>query len=220
MDIKVLVRSSKSGTVEVFTHYLEVADTEVISGHTNWAQGPVGVTSTYPDVGLNFTFISENDILSAYLLLTPGAITFMPYADLTGFDDGWVSGIVNALGEPILPSATAFQIAAADTSWSARFEHNLVDVLLSASSGAYPLTTYSYLIIDTEACASSKDLMYFFQWYYMSPSSSEVMELTGFSPVPLSIRDKVTTILGSVKCNGVDILQIDTAAYEARNSNI
>lgn len=208
--ISVIARSDKSGTTSQFTLYLTNADED-------WADA-IGETSTFPVENTTFIVASGTDRVAASLLLTDNSITYLAYGTLLDFPTEFQASIINPSGNAIVPSATSFEAAAAGAVFDDRFT---TVVSNSPDPDAWPITAFSYFIVDKADCRASWDLLLFFQWYYLADSSNALISINGYSPLPQATKDDVLNLMKEeLTCGGEAILVMDTSAYENRSSAI
>lgn len=167
-DIVVVRRSDGSGTTFIWTSYLSAVSRE-------WKESVGKGTSVNWPVGLG---AKGNDGVAALVQQTPYSIGYVEftYAEKNNLPYGRV---LNAAGEFVEPSIESFMKAAAaaaltlpkgDGSWSGV---SIVDSIVhnSGAKGAYPITSFSYIIMYKELNVlpnvdedTAKALVYFLWW--------------------------------------------------------
>jgi phosphate transport system substrate-binding protein len=203
-DINVHIRTAKSGTTEVFTKWLNSADPD-------WETN-VGVTKMMPDLGNFSTFTSSTALMDSFLS-TDGTMTYLSYADLFGMNTGYIVSIINRAEEAVLPNDDNIAAAALGAVFNERFNADIFDM---TDRDAWPISTFSYFIVDTADCMATPASLSVLNWFFASTEASNLMQLTGFAPVEIATREEALDIIRQLRCEGAISLQ---ASIEDERSN-
>lgn len=173
-DIVVVHRSDSSGTSFVFTDYLSKVSSD-------W-KGKVGANSAVQwPIGLGG---KGNDGVSGLVKQTPGAVGYveliyavqnkMPYAQ-----------VKNAAGKYVTASFDTVTAAAAGVKDMPKDFR--VSITNAPGAGAYPISTFTYLLIPTHIpdATKRKTLTDFLQWM-LGPGQKDAQPLS-YSPLPKSV---------------------------------
>ena len=218
-----VVRSDGSGTTAQLTTFFSKRYAALWDAYCASAGRPTpcGITSSYPvKSGSGFTAQSGSLGVSGYVSQkqNEGTITYVEYSYAlnTGFP---VAKILNKKGYYVEPTAenVAVGLLAAtindDASSSNYLTQNLDGVYDNADARAYPLSSYSYMVVPTESAGSfsttkGKTLGAFA--YYFLCEGQQQAKVLGYSPLPINL---VTAGLSQVaKIPGVDVKSIDIAS--------
>lgn len=218
-----VVRSDGSGTTAQLTtffskRYAALWDTYCASAGR---PTPCGITSSYPvKSGSGFTAQSGSLGVSGYVSQkqNEGTITYVEYSYAlnTGYP---VVKMLNTKGYYVEPTAenVAVGLLAAKINDDASSPNYLTQILDgvydNADARAYPLSSYSYMVVPTEVAGSfstakGKTLGAFA--YYFLCEGQQQAKVLGYSPLPINL---VTAGLSQVKkIPGVDVKSVDIAA--------
>ncbi len=175
-NILVVYRADGSGTTYVFTDYLSTIS-------PSWARGPgKGMSVAWP-VGIGGR---GNEGVSGQVRQILGAIGYMEltYAmqnNLTFAD------VENAAGHFVTPNQASMTEAAAGAVRRMSGGDTRVSVVNAAGSGAYPITSYTWLLIDARMAnaAKAKKLADFVR--YALTDGQKVTTALHYAPLPSAL---------------------------------
>jgi len=155
-NIAPVYRSDGSGTNFLFSDYLSKASPKFQSsvGAATSVQWPVGIGAKGNEGVANMT--SQTDGAIGYVEYAYAKQTSMAYVDL-----------VNKAGKTVVPSAEAFQAAAANADWAHAPGYYLI-LTDQAGDKSWPITGASFILVYSvppDAVATSSALK-FFDWAY------------------------------------------------------
>ena len=216
-----VVRSDGSGSTAQFTLWMSKQHPALWNSFcaANGRPSPCGLTSQYP--APKFVKAQSGSLgVAGYVSqnYAEGAITYVEYsyALKSGFP---VAKVLNAAGQYVAPTgaavAVALQKAVINTTASSPdyLTQNLEGVYNSADPVAYPLSSYSYMIVPTATSANftkekGSTLSTFAN--YMLCEGQKQAEVLGYSPLPENLvragLEQVARIPGTVaaasECKG------------------
>jgi phosphate transport system substrate-binding protein len=188
-----VVRSDGSGSSAQFSLWMSKQHPALWSAYKCGGQSPCGLTSQYPTPA-NGKAQSGSLGVAGYVSQSygEGAITYVEYsyALKSGFP---VAQVLNASGSYVLPTgaavAVALQKAVINTTESSPdyLTQDLTGVYNSADPVAYPLSSYSYMIVPTATTGNfttqkGTSLSTFSN--YMLCEGQKQAEVLGYSPLP------------------------------------
>ena len=188
-----VVRSDGSGSSAQFSLWMSKQHSALWSAYKCGGQSPCGLTSQYP-TPKNGKAQSGSLGVAGYVSQNygEGAITYVEYsyALKSGFP---VAQVLNASGNYVLPTgaavAVALQKAVINTTESSPdyLTQDLTGVYNSADPVAYPLSSYSYMIVPIATTANfttqkGASLSTFSN--YMLCEGQKQAEVLGYSPLP------------------------------------
>ena len=188
--IQVVYRSDSSGTSYAFTDYLSKVSPDWKSKvgtnkSPNWpvgqgGKGSAGVTGVVKN--------TPNAI--GYVELNYAVTNKLPYAD-----------VKNQSGTFITPTVASSAAAADGVVIPADFRVSITD---STNSSAYPISTFTYLILykSTGKCSRQTPLINFLWWGFHDPAPQKTVTDLSFSPLPAKILPSVDSVLKGLKCDG------------------
>ncbi|MGB8647713.1 MAG: phosphate ABC transporter substrate-binding protein PstS, partial [Anaerolineae bacterium] len=189
-DIITVHRSDSSGTTFAFTDYLSHVSpawkTQV--GSATSVKWPVGMEGAGSN-GLANT-VAQND----------GAIGYVEYA--YAVQHGLPSASVqNKADLYVIPTTFSVQAAMEDFGLNPN-DRGGVSLVDSASKGAWPISTYTYLLVysDQQDCAKAQKLVAFVKWA-LGDGSQTANDLK-YIPLSSAVRDSALTRLARMTCNG------------------
>ena len=196
-----VVRSDGSGTTAQLTTWLSKRYQTMWDAYcakSGKRTAPCGVTSYYPVVpGSSFTAQSGSTGVAGYVAQpqSEGAITYVEYsyARNAGFP---VVKMLNQAGYYIEPKAAAVAVGLTeakinnDPNSSSYLTQDLSGVYVNPDKRAYPLSSYSYMIVPTETTAKfttekGKTLGRF--GYYFLCEGQQQADALGYSPLPKTL---------------------------------
>ena len=187
-DISVVHRSDESGTTKVFTSWLsaESADWESQVGADKAVQWPVGIGG------------DGNDGVAAGMQQTPDSIGYLSFDFAVKSSFGSAS-IKRDDGTYVEPSVESISKAGGDLKFPIPPD---TSILNSATSGAYPISTTTYLLVykDQTDRAKGQTLVDFIDWA-LTKGQDEVTTLN-YSPLPSSIQKQALDLLKQITSNG------------------
>jgi len=218
-----VIRSDGSGTSAQFTLWMSKQFPSI------WK---TGMTSMFPSFG-NAKAQKGSDGVAGYVSQNygEGAITYVEYsyAKKSGYP---VAKVLNAAGYYVEP--TAYSVAVALTQarintdkGSAAYLTQILDGVYNASdSRAYPVSSYSYLIVPTEVKSGSifntnKGATLAAFTRYMLCEGQQQAATLGYSPLPMNLvqagSDQITRIPGSGG-TGIDTSKCNNPTFKAGDS--
>jgi len=196
--IQVVVRSGSSGTTESFSRYLN-------STSPVW-QDLVGVITNYPvgRVGMeNFIYDPNFQNIVDYVMSTPYSISYVPCSSFSMYQRGWIADLINLQGQIVSPTFDSIVAAQNGAVFDEYFTSNIV---AANNSGSWPISTYSYFILNTSDCYNSYDVVKFLNYYYVSNEVVDLIRIAGFAVVEESTVH-ILEIVRGLTCNGTTILK-------------
>ena len=194
-EITPVVRSDGSGSTAQFSLWMSKQHSALWAAYKCGGQSPCGLTSQYPvKTGSAMKAQSGSLGVAGYVSQDygEGAITYVEYsyALKSGFP---VAQVLNASGNFVLPTGAAVAVALqkavinSDASSPDYLTQNLEGVYNSADPVAYPLSSYSYMIVPVETTANfttqkGASLSTFAN--YMLCEGQKQAEVLGYSPLP------------------------------------
>jgi len=190
--ITVIYRSDGSGTTAVFTDYLAAVSptwkTEVGAGKAiRW---PVGLGA------------KGNEGVTGQLEVTPGSIGYieLAYALQNKLS---IAAIKNKSGEFMLPDVAAVTAAAAEVALP---ESLTVSIVNADGPGAYPIASFTYLLVYREAKERRKgEALARFLWWALHDGQKFSSDLH-YAPLPASVIAKVEERLRGLTAGGQRLL--------------
>ncbi|NUR58279.1 MAG: phosphate ABC transporter substrate-binding protein, partial [Catenulispora sp.] len=154
------------------------------------AGGHCGTTSFFPASG-KFVSLNGSTGVSGYVASEPGegAITYVEYSYAQNQKFPVVK-LLNKSGYYIAPNALNVAVALTNVRIDDQLLQHLEDVYNSSDARAYPLSSYSYMIVPTStnspfSTAKGNTLGAFIQ-YFLCQGQQHV-DLLGYSPLPLNL---------------------------------
>ncbi|HTM43823.1 MAG TPA: phosphate ABC transporter substrate-binding protein PstS [Polyangiaceae bacterium] len=176
-DVNAVFRSDPSGTTAAFTDYLsKVSDDfkhKVGSGkHVSWVTG-LGAAGIQGVMG--------------QLKTIPGAISYIGLPDV---DAGGLTmvAVKNSAGEYIMPNIGAVASAAAGVALSETLGASITN---SPAKGAYPICTYSYILLRSDRVNESKTRgVADFLWWAIHEGQRDAASLN-YAPLPAQVVKQI-----------------------------
>jgi phosphate ABC transporter phosphate-binding protein len=230
-----VVRSDGSGTTAQFTLWMSKQHPAIWDAYCKRAglATPCGLTSVYPVVpGSGFVALSGSLGVSGYVAQSQseGAITYVEYSYAlnTGFP---IAKVLNKGGYYVEPTASNVAVALlqarinTDASSPAYLTQILDGVYNNADSRAYPLSSYSYMVVPTATEGSfSTDkgrTLGAFAYYFLCEGQQQAPVL-GYSPLPVNLvragLDQVRRIPG-VDVKSVDLAKCNNPTFSPDGTN-
>jgi phosphate ABC transporter permease subunit PstA/phosphate ABC transporter phosphate-binding protein len=194
-----VVRSDGSGTTAQLTTYFSQRQAQYWDPYCKKAgrtQNPCGVTSFYPTVnGAGFISLSGSQGVSGFVAQdnNEGSITYVEYsyALITGFP---VANLKNASGAYVQPTAGNVAVALTKAQIDpVTLTQQLNGVYDSTSPTAYPLSSYSYMIVPQGTMSTLAPGSHFtaakgktlsaFDYFFLCTGQAQAPDL-GYSPLP------------------------------------
>jgi len=230
-----VVRSDGSGTTAQFTAYMSRQYPDVWNAYCARAgrSTPCGLTSFYPVVpGSGFTAQSGSLGVSGYVsqAANEGTINYVEYSYAlnAGFP---VVKLLNQSGYYVEPTAQSVAVALLsaqidETPASPTYlQPNLAPVYNSTDPRAYPMSSYSYMIVptattDTFSTDKGKTLGAFA--YYFLCEGQQQAPVLGYSPLPINLvqsgLNQVRKIPG-VAAQSIDIKKCNNPTFSSDGTN-
>jgi phosphate ABC transporter phosphate-binding protein len=234
-----VVRSDGSGTTAQFTLFMSKKYASLWDAYCVKAGrtvSPCGLTSQYPTVaGSGFVAQAGSTGVAGYASQTSseGAITYVEYSYAlnAGFP---VVKLLNQAGYYTSPKASNVAVGLlgakinTDTTSKDYLTQNLDGVYGNADPRAYPLSSYSYMIIPTALDASGGSFsaakgntLGAFSYYFLC-EGQKFADRLGYSPLPINLVqagiDQVKRIPGVV-AESIDIKRCNNPTFSADGTN-
>jgi phosphate transport system substrate-binding protein len=189
--IQIVHRSDESGTTKVFTSWLSKESSEWADrvGADKAVEWPVGTGG------------DGNDGVAAGISQTDGAVGYL------SFDFAVKSGIPVAQikrdsdGQYVEPSVDSISAAGGILKFPISSDTNILN---STASGAYPISTTTYLLVPKDATALGQDkaqtLVDFLYWALTK--GQDGVKTLNYSPLPSDIQQQAMDLLGQITLNG------------------
>lgn len=190
--ITVIYRSDGSGTTSVFTDYLSAVSPA-------WkAEVGAGKAIRWP-VGLG---AKGNEGVTGQLEVTPGSIGYIELAYALQ-NKLAIAAIKNKAGEFMLPDVAAVTAAAAEVVLP---ESLTASVVNADGPGAYPISSFTYLLVYREAKDKRKgEALARFLWWALHDGQKFSADLH-YAPLPASVTAKVEARLRGLTAGGQALL--------------
>jgi phosphate transport system substrate-binding protein len=191
-EIAVVVRTDGSGTTSVFSEYLAS-----ISPTFRDKVG-VGKSVKWP-IGLG---AKGNEGVTGQLKTAPGAIGYIELAYATQ-NKLPSAQIENRAGRFVAPTVEASTAAAAGVEMPSELHVSLAG---SANEGAYPIASYTYLLVYDDARDASKgQALARFVWWAIHDGQKYAKDLD-YAPLPAQVVSKVEGRLKELRAGGRRLL--------------
>ncbi|MDX6229118.1 MAG: phosphate transport system substrate-binding protein [Frankiales bacterium] len=231
-----IVRSDGSGTTAQLTTWMSKKYPDLWNPYCAKAGRvtPCGITSTYPVVtGSGFIAQQLSTGVAGYITQSQseGTIGYVEtsYADQQGYP---VAKMLNAAGYYVAPTAqnVAVGLTAAQINTDPTSPNYLTQVLdgvyANPDNRAYPLSSYSYMIIPTTLQAPMTANKGFtlgkFAYYFLCEGQQSMGDL-GYSPLPINLvqaaMDQVKKIPG-VAVQDIDIKKCNNPTFDPSGKNL
>ncbi len=192
-----VVRSDGSGTTAQFTRYMSKAYQSLWDAYCVSAgrQAPCGQTSQYPTKpGSGFVAQALSTGVAGYVAQSSseGAITYVEYSYAlnAGFP---VVKVLNNSGYYVSPTASNVAVGLTGAKINADLTQNLDGVYGNADKRAYPLSSYSYMIVPTAVDTSGGSFsaakgatLGAFAYYFLCDGQKSA-DVLGYSPLPVNL---------------------------------
>jgi phosphate ABC transporter phosphate-binding protein len=222
-----VVRSDGSGTTAQFTTWLAAEYPSIWNAYCQKVgRGtPCGFTSNFPS---SAGFVAQSGSLgvSGYVKQdqSVGAITYVEYsyAKSAGFP---AAKLLNKAGFYVLPTAEAVAVGLLGARINPDLSSNLTGVFGSTDKRAYPLSSYSYMVIPTSldnGFSNEKgNTLADFANYFLCQGQQQADAL-GYSPLPLNLVkagfDQIKRIPGAIPEN-INLAKCNNPTFSADGSN-
>ncbi len=229
-----VVRSDGSGSTAQFTLWMSKQHTTLWNKYCQ-ATGrstPCGLTSFYPTkAGAGFVAQPNSQGVSGYVAqkANEGTITYVEYsyALKTGFP---VVKLLNNAGYYVEPTASNVAVALMGATINEKpgasyLTQQLTGVYNSTDKRAYPMSSYSYMIIPTSAqgaftTAKGKTLAAFANYFLCE--GQQQAEVLGYSPLPINLVEaglKQVNLIPGADTASIDIKKCNNPTFSADGSN-
>jgi phosphate transport system substrate-binding protein len=190
--IVVIHRSDGSGTSAIFTDYLAKVSPDWAStvGHATSVKWPVGLGG------------KGNDGVTGLVKQTPGSVGYveLAYARQNKLP---VAALKNAAGAFVEPTMTSTSAAAAGVEIPEDFR---VSITNAAGKTAYPIASFTYLLIYKDQTDSKKgQAVGKFLWWAIHDGQKAAPALD-YAPLPLPVVKKVEAKLKTITAEGKPVL--------------
>jgi phosphate ABC transporter phosphate-binding protein len=226
-----VVRADSSGPTEQFTSYLASQYPRIWDGYCHRAGReltPCGPTSSYPlSDGMQATVGSRGAAGFVAQDSSEGAITYVEYsyARSAGFP---VAKVLNAANYYVEPTSGNVGVALLSARLRPDLTQDLTQVYVDPDPRAYPLSSYSYMIIPKSVTANfSTDkgrTLSEFAYYFLCEGQQQAAAL-GYTPLPVNLVqtavDQVNQIPGATqKVNGNDLRNCHNPTLSADGTDL
>lgn len=230
-----VVRADGSGSTAQFTAWMAKQQSSTWDGYCAKVGRavPCGLTSNYPVAsGTNMTALALSSGVAGYVAQDQGegAITYVEFAYALGANFP-VAKVLNASNIYVEPTPQSVAVALldarinSDESSQEYLTQKLDGVYNSADPRAYPLSSYSYMIVPLALeNGFSTDKGYTlgrFAYYFLCQGQQQVPDL-GYSPLPINLVqagfDQVRRIPG-VNVQELDLTKCNNPTFAADGSN-
>lgn len=224
-----VVRSDGSGSTAQFTLWMskEYQSTWDSYCHAAGRPTPCGLTSNFPVIsGKGFIAQPNSQGVAGYVSQTAnvGTITYVEYsyALKTGFP---VVKVLNKAGYYVEPTASNVAVGLLGARLNSDRTQNLLGVYNNTDPRAYPLSSYSYMIVPTATgagftSAKGKTLAAFAN-YFLCEGQQQAAVL-GYSPLPINLvqagLDVVKQIPGAV-VSSINISKCNNPTFSSDGTN-
>jgi phosphate ABC transporter phosphate-binding protein len=222
-----VIRSDGSGTTAQFTTWLASQYPDIWNAYCQKVgRGtPCGFTSNFPS---SAGFVAQSGSLgvSGYVKQdqSVGAITYVEYsyAKSAGFP---AAKVLNKSGFYVLPTAEAVAVGLLGAKINPDLTSNLSGVYASSDKRAYPLSSYSYMVIPTSldnGFSNEKgNTLADFANYFLCQGQQQADAL-GYSPLPINLVqagfDQIKRIPGAVVEN-INIAKCSNPTFSSDGTN-
>ncbi|MFM6968077.1 MAG: phosphate ABC transporter substrate-binding protein PstS [Microbacteriaceae bacterium] len=229
-----VVRSDGSGSTAQFSTWMSKTQGSIWDAYCRAAgrATPCGVTSNYPVIsGKGFIAQPNSQGVAGYVAQAAnvGTITYVEYsyALKTGFP---VVKVLNAAGYYVEPTASNVAVgllgAKINTTKGPSYLTQILDgVYANTDKRAYPLSSYSYMIVPTSTdapftTAKGKTLAAFANYFLCE--GQQQAEVLGYSPLPINLVKAGLSQVGLIPGGGdtvTDISKCHNPTFSADGSN-
>jgi phosphate transport system substrate-binding protein len=189
LPIRPIVRSDGSGTTAQFTAFMAAQTPDIwnaFCARVGVNVNPCGSVSLWPDI--NATAQQFSDGVADYVAApyNDGAITYVEYgyAKQRGYP---VASVLNKAGYFTQPSPDNVAIALKGATLNPDLTQNLAGVYNNSDPNAYPVSSYSYLIVPTTTAkpfTAAKGTTLSKYILYMVCAGQQKAAQLGYSPIP------------------------------------
>ncbi|GLZ75708.1 phosphate ABC transporter substrate-binding protein PstS [Actinorhabdospora filicis] len=232
-----VVRSDGSGTTAQLTTWMKTEQPDAWNAYCArlGIATPCGLTSYYPVAGTEFIKANGSNGVAGYVKqdYAEGAITYVEYSYAlnAGFP---VAKVLNSSGYYVEPKAAAVAVGLlgaqinTDEGSPAYLTQRLEGVYRNGDKRAYPLSSYSYMIIPTRLeNGLTPDKAYTvseFGYYFLCEGQQQA-DVLGYSPLPINLVQagfeqikKVRTLSGADDKN-INIAGCNNPTFSRDGSN-
>ena len=230
-----VVRSDGSGTTAQLTTWLSKEHTGLWDAYCGKAgrSTPCGVTSNYPTVpGSGFVAQSGSLGVSSYVkqAQSEGAITYVEYSYALNSEFP-VAKVLNGAGYYTEPTAQNVAVGLLGASINTNegsdeyLTQDLTGVYRNGDPRAYPLSSYSYMILPTTSTGTFTDAkggtLADFAYYFLCEGQQQA-DVLGYSPLPINLvqagLEQIRRIPGADVQN-VDISKCNNPTFSGDGTN-
>jgi phosphate ABC transporter phosphate-binding protein len=225
-----VVRSDGSGTTAQFSLWMSKKYPALWNAYCVKAgrTSPCGLTSNYPVVpGSGFTAQQGSLGVSGYVSQksSEGAITYVEYSYPLNVNFPVVK-MLNSSGYYVLPTAPNVAVGLLKATINKDLTQNLDGVYANADRRAYPLSSYSYMIVPTGTTNSFSTAkgttLRAFNKFFLCEGQQQAADL-GYSPLPINLvkagLEQVKKIPGDGAAD-VDIRKCNNPTFSPDGTNV
>jgi phosphate ABC transporter phosphate-binding protein len=229
LKIVPVVRQDGSGTTAQLTTWLSTQYSSLWNDYCGRAgrATPCSTTSYYPTIsGSGFVGQTGSLGVSGYVAQDQanGSLTYVEYSYAVnqGFP---VAKVKNSAGYYVSPSASNVAVGLMGASINSDLTQNLSGVYNNKDKRAYPLSSYSYMVVPTAVGGSfseekGKSLSAFANYFLCE--GQQQAEALGFSPLPINLVKnglaQVKKIPGAVTAS-IDITKCNNPTFSSDGAN-
>jgi phosphate ABC transporter phosphate-binding protein len=226
-DVRPVVRSDGSGTTAQFTLWMSKQHPSLWNDYCRKVGRaiPCGQTSNYPAAGFKALSGSLGVSQAVADRTGEGLITYVEssYALNLGFP---VVKVLNRAGYYIEPTAESVAVALLEAQINPDLTQKLDGVYNSTDRRAYPLSSYSYMIIPTKLeapiNADKGRTLGRFAYYFLCEGQRQVSRL-GYSPLPINlVQAGLTQVrrIPGVNAPSLDIKKCNNPTFSPDGRNL
>ena len=109
----------------------------------------------------------------------------------------------------LAPCLTSEQVEKFETQHGVKLPDDYrVSLANSGQPGAYPISSFTYLLINGQPknCEKSRILLHLLYWMYNDPKARDLATTLEFAPLPEDVRDRVNETIRGITCDGATVL--------------
>ncbi|MGH3754767.1 MAG: phosphate ABC transporter substrate-binding protein PstS [Pseudonocardiaceae bacterium] len=226
-----VVRSDGAGTTAQFTRWLAARHAGIWDAYCDKAGKrlkPCGFTSFYPITG-GIEAKSGSQGVAGFVAQnsSEGSITYVEYSYARNAKFP-VAKVLNEAGYYVEPTAASVSVALLNAAIRPDLTADLSGVYTDGDKRAYPLSSYSYMIIPkdtTQNFSNEKGRSLSEFAYYFLCEGQQQADALGYAPLPINLvqagLDQVAQIPGSTqKLNRDDLQQCNNPTFSPDGTNL
>ena len=221
--IQLVTRADDSGTEAIFKRALGKFHPDFDASWTaNKGWNPaLGLVKRVGNVGV-----------AKYVQTTTNSMSFAVFGVAKDMEVPY-GAILQEDGSSVAPSADTVQFAVLEKGlvFDPPAERLTVDFTDTKGSKAYPISAFTYAAIRKNdlddrirtggSCATVRQTMEFFTWFYQSKTVEDIAATEGYAPLPELVREKVLQRLGSdILCEGMKLFLETTVTLNMKGNTL